>query len=130
MNVYFKILEKASLVLQGSYNFHRATTRNSADLYSATLSGTASGIPQKIMFFNTNFSKRISTPEYLKDCYSYLRDFFKYDIVLVPFFSDTEDDKRALIVVIKVATSTVDLYDREREEDSKYIIDDNSKYRS
>lgn len=27
INVYFKMLEKASLVLQGSFNFHRATTR-------------------------------------------------------------------------------------------------------
>jgi len=41
---------------------------------------------------------------------------------VLPFFSDTEDDKRALIVVIGVATSTVDLYDREREYDSKYIF--------
>jgi hypothetical protein len=48
-----------------------------------------------------------------------LRDFFKFDAVVLPFFSDTEDDKRALVVVIGVATSTVDLYDREREHDSK-----------
>jgi len=48
-----------------------------------------------------------------------LRDFFKFDAVVLPFFSDTEDDRRALVVVIRVATSTVDLYDREREHDSK-----------
>lgn len=35
VNVYFKMLEKVGFVLQGSYNFHRATTRNSSDLYSA-----------------------------------------------------------------------------------------------
>jgi len=38
---------------------------------------------------------------------------------LLPFFSDTKEDRRALIVVIRVPTSTVDLYDRERENDSK-----------
>ena len=48
-----------------------------------------------------------------------MRDFFKFDAVVLPFFSDTEDDRRALVVVIRVATSTVDLYDREREHDSK-----------
>lgn len=42
--------------------------------------------------------------------------------MVLPFFSDTEEDKRALMVVIRVATSTVDLYDREREYDSKLVI--------
>ena len=42
--------------------------------------------------------------------------------MVLPFFSDTEEDKRALMVVIRVATSTVDLYDREREYDSKVVI--------
>jgi hypothetical protein len=37
----------------------------------------------------------------------------------MPFFSDTTSDKRALIVVLRVSTSSVDLYDRDREEDSK-----------
>jgi hypothetical protein len=41
-------------------------------------------------------------------------------VVLVPFFNDTKEDRRALIVVVRVATCTVDLYDREREDDSKW----------
>lgn len=56
----------------------------------------------------------------MKDCFANLRDFFKNDIVLLPFFSDSTSDRRALIVAIRVATSTVDLFDRERDEDSKY----------
>lgn len=48
-----------------------------------------------------------------------MREFFKYDFVIMPFFSDTTTDKRALIVVLRVSTSSVDLYDRDREEDSK-----------
>lgn len=55
----------------------------------------------------------------MKDCFGSLRDFYKNDIVLLPFFSDTKSDRRALIVAIRVATSTVDLFDRERDEDSK-----------
>ena len=35
INVYFKMLEKASLVVQGSYNFYKATTRNSIDTVTA-----------------------------------------------------------------------------------------------
>jgi hypothetical protein len=56
----------------------------------------------------------------MKEILNQLKDFFKYDAVVLPFFSDTENDRRALIVVIRVHTSTVDLYDRERETDSKY----------
>ena len=37
----------------------------------------------------------------------------------MPFFFNEEDDQRALIVLINVATTTVDLFDRERETDSK-----------
>jgi hypothetical protein len=65
VNVYFKILEKANLVLQCSYNFHLATTRQWLDYYQ-TLTGGAP--PQKIMYFNTNFIKRINNPANLKDC--------------------------------------------------------------
>ena len=50
-----------------------------------------------------------------------MREFFKYDFVIMPFFSDTTSDKRALIVVLRVSTSSVDLYDRDREEDSKFL---------
>jgi hypothetical protein len=51
-----------------------------------------------------------------------MREFFKYDFVIMPFFSDTTSDKRALIVVLRVSTSSVDLYDRDREEDSKCLL--------
>lgn len=34
VNVYLKILEKVSMIRQSSYNFSRATMRNSIDLYS------------------------------------------------------------------------------------------------
>ena len=39
----------------------------------------------------------------------------------MPFFIDEEEDQRALLVGIKVANFQVDLYDRERETDSKII---------
>jgi len=42
INVYFKMLEKASGVMQSQYNFMRATTRNSVDYYNQN---TPAGIP-------------------------------------------------------------------------------------
>lgn len=39
---------------------------------------------------------------------------------------DEEDDQRALIVVIRTSTNSVDLYDRERENDSKKFFSSNS----
>jgi hypothetical protein len=57
----------------------------------------------------------------MKECLNPLRDFFRNDLVLFPFFSNTKEDRRALIVAIRVATSTVDLFDREREADSKFL---------
>lgn len=39
--------------------------------------------------------------------------------MIVPFFFNEEDDKRALIVSISPETCTVDLFDKERETDSK-----------
>ena len=71
------------------------------------------------MYFNTNFPKKLNNQASLKDCINQLKDFFKYDVVILPFFVDEADDQRALIVVIRVATSSVDLYDRERQIDSK-----------
>ena len=47
-----------------------------------------------------------------------LTNYFKYDTVILPILVDGDDDKRCLIVSIKVETCTVDLYDREREIDS------------
>jgi hypothetical protein len=39
--------------------------------------------------------------------------------VILPFFIDEDSDQRCLIVSIKIANTQVDLYDRERETDSK-----------
>jgi hypothetical protein len=54
---------------------------------------------------------------------SLLRDFFKYDSVVMPFFINSKEEQRALVVLINVATSTVDLFDREREHDNHDISD-------
>lgn len=59
----------------------------------------------------------------MKECITSLRDFFKNDLVLFPYFNDSTDDRRALIVAIRVATSTVDLFDRERDFDNHDISD-------
>ena len=53
------------------------------------------------------------------ECVGLLQNYFKYDTIMLPFFIDENDDRRALIVAIKVETCTVDLYDRERDNDSK-----------
>ena len=90
--------------------------RNSVDLYSQNTNQT----PQKILYFNTNFGRKLNNEAYLKDCLGALQNFFKYDQVILPFFIDEEDDQRALIVSVKVANFQVDLYDRERETDSKF----------
>jgi hypothetical protein len=39
--------------------------------------------------------------------------------VILPFFINEEDDQRCLLVSIKTMNAQVDLYDREREVDSK-----------
>jgi len=41
----------------------------------------------------------------------------------VPFYINENYDKRSLMVVIKPSFNQVDLYDREREKDSKKYID-------
>jgi hypothetical protein len=41
--------------------------------------------------------------------------------MIVPFFFNEEDEKRALIVSISPETCTVDLFDKERETDSKIL---------
>ncbi|CDW88208.1 UNKNOWN [Stylonychia lemnae] len=119
INVYLKILEKINLVRQSQYNYQRATTRNSVDIYSQNTSQT----PQKILYFNTYFSRKLNNEAYVKDCLNMLQNFFKFDQVILPFFIDEEDDQRALIVSVKVANFQVDLYDRERDEDNHDISD-------
>jgi hypothetical protein len=74
------------------------------------------------MYFSTNFYKKLSNEDYFTDCINILKNFFKYDIAVMPFFIDEEDDKRCLIVLVKVSNNQVDLFDRERDEDSKTII--------
>ena len=41
------------------------------------------------------------------------------DIAIMPFFINNENDKRTLVVVIRVEDKLVDLFDRERDCDSK-----------
>ena len=116
VNLYFKVLEKASLLRLSQYNYARATVRNSIDLYSQPL------VPQRIMYLSVGFARKLLNPAYLKDCLTQLQHYFKHDQVLMPFFFDEEGDRRALVVSIKVADFRVDLYDREREHDSKQKV--------
>ena len=46
-----------------------------------------------------------------------LKDFYSYDIALVPFFVNETRDKRAMMVSIKSGHSyQIDLFDRDRGE--------------
>ena len=78
-------------------------------------------VPLKILYFDTNFSKKLNNHTNLKECCYLLKDLFKYDIAIVPFFFDETNDNRCLIVVIKIAKNSVDLYDRERTSDSNIV---------
>ena len=91
--------------------------RNSIDLYNQT----TQQVPSKILYFNTNFSRKLNSESNLKDCLNQLQNFFKYDQVVLPFFIDEENDQRCLVVSVKIANTQVDLYDRERDTDSKII---------
>lgn len=83
--------------------------------------------PQMIKFFNTNFSKKLNSPDpnMMRDCLAQLQNFKNYSTALLPIFIDERDDKRCLIVSINPANHKVDLFDRERENDSKYCIGSN-----
>lgn len=48
--------------------------------------------PLKIIYFNTGFSRKLNNESALKDCLNTLKDFFKYDAALLPFFIDEDDD--------------------------------------
>ena len=74
--------------------------------------------PLNLLFLDSNFQKSLEAGQ---NC-EILRQVYKYDQILIPFFFNEEDDKRALIVAISPETCTVDLFDRERETDSKFYI--------
>ncbi len=99
INVYFKILEKINLVNLSYYNY-QVMQQNS---------GTADGFnqfqPYKIQYFNTKFFEKLNNDNALKDCQQMLQNFYKYDIAVLPFFIDNENDKRSLVVVVRVATN-------------------------
>jgi hypothetical protein len=48
--------------------------------------------PLKIIYFNTSFAKKLNNEACLKDCLNALKDFFKYDAALLPFFIDENED--------------------------------------
>jgi hypothetical protein len=62
VNVYLKILEKTSHMIHASYNYHRNLQH--------TPDGQDIDIPAKILFFNTNFYKRLYSQEHIKECIS------------------------------------------------------------
>jgi hypothetical protein len=80
---------------------------------------TTSLPPSNILYLDTSFRKNLSNDLNLKVCLGRLREFYKYDSIIMPFFFNEPHDKRALVVLINPETCTVDLYDRERETDSK-----------
>jgi hypothetical protein len=113
INVYFRILEKINVFNQSLFNFN--------SVMQSSVDQTYTPQPYRIMYFSTNFYKKLQNEDYFTDCINTLKNFFKYDIAVMPFFIDEEDDKRCLIVLVKVANNQVDLFDREREEDSKFL---------
>lgn len=91
---------------------------------SGNLALTTLHPPEKILYMNTNFHKKLNSETYLKDCVMLLRDYYSFDWVLMPFFFSTIGDKRALMVTVEVRNCGVELYDKDREEgdevDSKF----------
>lgn len=68
INVYFKILEKMHQVMQSTNQLQGTTpggARGSSALYNST---TVFGTQDKIMYYNTNFTRKLNNPNYLKDC--------------------------------------------------------------
>lgn len=117
--MYFKYLEKASLVLQSSHTYHQLCARQTLDPFQDA-SHTPLAAPFKIQYLNTNFTRKLSDQEKTKDCFGQLSELHRHDVVLLPYFSDCKADRRALLVAIRVSTFTVDLFDRERDDDSKF----------
>ena len=58
INLYFKILEKVNLVNRNSYNFRRATVRNTTDLYRDTKEERPFNY-SKILYYTTSFTKKL-----------------------------------------------------------------------
>jgi hypothetical protein len=94
-----------------------------------SLSTSTPGAPPRVLYFNTGFSRKLNNQAYLKDSLNQLQNFYKYDICILPFFIDEINDQRTLIVSVRPEGNQVDLYDREREIDSKIALS-SSKYRS
>lgn len=51
-----------------------------------------------------------------------LQNYYKYDIAVLPFYMNTKVEKKALVVVVRIADQLVDLFDRERATDSNYFL--------
>lgn len=98
-----------NIVLQQTFNIQRASVTPGSQ--------STARPPDKILYLNTNFHKKLNNESYMKDCVALLRDFYAYDWVLMPFFFSTTGDRRALMVSIEVKNSGVELYDKERCDD-------------
>ena len=50
-----------------------------------------------------------------------LEQYFNYDLILLPFMQTADEERRIVLVSVKVLDNQVDLFDKEfRENDSKY----------
>jgi hypothetical protein len=86
---------------------------------------TAGGDLQKILYLNPNFSRKYTSQNELaqNECQQVIKTFSKYDTVLVPFFTDFEDEQRCSLVCVTLSQNKVDLFDREREIESSDVSD-------
>jgi len=53
-----------------------------------------------------------------------LQNFYKYDIAILPFYINEEDDQQVSVVVIRIQEKLVDLFDRARTTDNHNLSDD------
>ena len=98
--MYLKLLEKMNLVMLSSHNYHMVMNSSmSNDPFSPTF------YPQKILYFNTYFGKKLEDENQQAYCEKQLVNFYKNDIVLMPFFNVKDEElpeNRTLLVVINV----------------------------
>mmetsp|Transcript_37355 Transcript_37355/g.27561 ORF Transcript_37355/g.27561 Transcript_37355/m.27561 type:complete len:134 (+) Transcript_37355:1285-1686(+) len=118
INVYFKILEKINLVNQSYFNYQvsqeNATTADGFNQYQ----------PYRILYFNTHFWDKLKADNMYNECQNLLQNFYKYDIAILPFYANEEDNQQVSVVVIRVQESLVDLFDRVRPNDNHNLSDD------